>query len=259
MKTIKILFLFLYSILFSQNHDSNNNLTIVYDAKLMYSSMYATLSTLDEKSVFFFSKYDTNAKDQLYKTEKVDINPYYFYIYDSNDDTFYQSFSYAAQDHYGHGGLSSDNFALPIWKIENERKSILGFSCRKAKTKFRGKEFEVWFTTELNENIFPWKFKGLPGVILSYSDNEKMFSGTAISIVQNKPIDINFIQRINQYFNKYKKSAIPYRNEINIIRKWEELMIKKSLANEKNGSGTTSQEFLRLEKSFDWENPKIKE
>jgi hypothetical protein len=36
-------------------------------------------------------------------------------------------------------------------------------------------------------------------------------------------------------------------------------MIKKSLANEKNGSGTTSQEFLRLEKSFDWENPKIKE
>ncbi|MCG9900810.1 MAG: GLPGLI family protein [Hydrotalea sp.] len=56
------------------------------------------------------------------------------------------------------------------WTIMNESKNILDFNCQRAECKFGGREYVVWFTNELPISSGPWKFCGLPGLILEVSD-----------------------------------------------------------------------------------------
>ena len=69
------------------------------------------------------------------------------------------------------------------WKIENEQKSIGKFKCRKATTEFRGRSFTVWFTPEIPIADGPWKFHGLPGLILEAKDAKGDYSFELESIV----------------------------------------------------------------------------
>lgn len=59
------------------------------------------------------------------------------------------------------------------WKITNETKKIKDYTCYKATTTFRGNNFEVWFTPDIPINAGPWKWYGLPGLIVEASDTEK--------------------------------------------------------------------------------------
>ena len=52
------------------------------------------------------------------------------------------------------------------WSISPEQKKILGYTCQKAMCNFRGRTYEAWFTTEIPVKDGPWKFHGLPGLIL---------------------------------------------------------------------------------------------
>jgi GLPGLI family protein len=59
------------------------------------------------------------------------------------------------------------------WKVTNEKKMIKNLNCQKASAMFRGRTYTAWFTTELPIAEGPWKFKGLPGLILSIEDDKK--------------------------------------------------------------------------------------
>lgn len=59
------------------------------------------------------------------------------------------------------------------WKITNETKQIQNFTCYKATTSFRGNTFEAWFTPEIPINAGPWKWYGLPGLILEATDKDQ--------------------------------------------------------------------------------------
>ena len=66
---------------------------------------------------------------------------------------------------------------LPIlsWKISDGKQTIMSYSCQKATVSFRGRDFIAWFTTEIPTNNGPWKFGGLPGLILRLSDTKNHF------------------------------------------------------------------------------------
>jgi GLPGLI family protein len=58
------------------------------------------------------------------------------------------------------------------WEVLDENRKILGYQCTKAKTQYRGREYTAWFTTGLPFKAAPWKFHGLPGVILKISSED---------------------------------------------------------------------------------------
>ena len=58
------------------------------------------------------------------------------------------------------------------WKIMKAEKKIGLFKCNKATTKFRGRKYEVWFTREVPVPYGPWKFHGLPGLIVEVRDSK---------------------------------------------------------------------------------------
>ncbi|RFN59075.1 GLPGLI family protein [Marixanthomonas ophiurae] len=59
------------------------------------------------------------------------------------------------------------------WKLEGKFKTISGYNCQKAIGDFRGRSYEAWFTPEIALPYGPWKFVGLPGLILEVYDLKK--------------------------------------------------------------------------------------
>jgi hypothetical protein len=65
------------------------------------------------------------------------------------------------------------------WKVLSEKDTILGYPCTKAITDYRGRSYTAWFTTKLPWRAAPWKFHGLPGVLLKVVSKDKKLDMTA--------------------------------------------------------------------------------
>lgn len=87
------------------------------------------------------------------------------------------------------------------WKlVPDSTKSILGHECQLAETDFRGRHWKVWFTLDIPLPIGPWKFGGLPGLILQAESPDFLNIEGFEIITQNlTPI---------KYYNYYKKKNI---------------------------------------------------
>lgn len=89
------------------------------------------------------------------------------------------------------------------WKIATDKKKIGGFQCQKAACTFRGRRYEAWFTTDLPISNGPWKFHGLPGLILEVYDTDKeylfMYVGhkKSNSVISSLPHDYIRTNRTN--------------------------------------------------------------
>lgn len=68
------------------------------------------------------------------------------------------------------------------WKLTDGSKKILGYDCRKATTNYRGRDYIAWFTTVLPFKAAPWKFHGLPGVILEVKSLDDFTNMLAIEL-----------------------------------------------------------------------------
>ena len=58
------------------------------------------------------------------------------------------------------------------WEITEEKKVLEGYSVTLAKTTFRGREYSAWFSEEIPLDSGPWKFNGLPGLILEVNSTD---------------------------------------------------------------------------------------
>lgn len=77
-----------------------------------------------------------------------------------------------------------DDLGTLPWKITNVTDTILTYSCQKATLHFRGRDYTAWFAADVPVSDGPWKFSGLPGLILKVSDDKQLFSFNLIGIQQ---------------------------------------------------------------------------
>lgn len=64
------------------------------------------------------------------------------------------------------------------WQFdESGDTTILGYSCQKATCKYAGRTYDAWYTMEIPVSDGPYKFHGLPGLIVRIADvnNEHVF------------------------------------------------------------------------------------
>jgi len=73
-----------------------------------------------------------------------------------------------------------------LWQILPDTETILSYSCQKAVTTFRGRDYEAWFTPDIPINEGPWKFCGLPGLILKVSDTRQHYVFECIGLEQRE-------------------------------------------------------------------------
>jgi GLPGLI family protein len=70
----------------------------------------------------------------------------------------------------------TEELAPQKWTITNDTCTLLDMVCFRAKTNFRGRDYEAWFTKKIPTTHGPWKFYGLPGLIVKVSDSKKQFN-----------------------------------------------------------------------------------
>lgn len=60
----------------------------------------------------------------------------------------------------------TEKFDEMSWEIGDSTKNILGYECAVATTDYHGRKWTAWFAPEIPVADGPWKFRGLPGLIL---------------------------------------------------------------------------------------------
>ncbi|KAB1232821.1 GLPGLI family protein [Chryseobacterium viscerum] len=107
------------------------------------------------------------------------------------------------------------------WKILSEKERIGEFNTQKAVCDFAGRKWTAWFTTDLPIQDGPYKFHGLPGLIVKVEDNthshsfelkgsKKLQAGYEWKSTKDKE-RYNSIIILNE--KKYKKAFKDYCND----------------------------------------------
>jgi GLPGLI family protein len=116
----------------------------------------------------------------------------------------------------------AENDATPQWVIGSETDTVLSYSCQKATTHFRGRDWTVWFSPAIPLNAGPWKLRGLPGLILKAADSKGhyVFECAGIAQLRTKKQPIIMIgQRIikcsREEYRKAQKQF--YENYVNAL------------------------------------------
>jgi GLPGLI family protein len=68
--------------------------------------------------------------------------------------------------------LYEEDIPVQKWKIHNDTATIAGYKCKKAACTFRGRDYIAWFTDDIPINSGPYKFGGLPGLIVEIGDTK---------------------------------------------------------------------------------------
>lgn len=88
------------------------------------------------------------------------------------------------------------------WIIGDSIKMIYDFKCQKAVCSFRGRQWTVWFATDIPISDGPWKFHGLPGLILEAYDTHKDYHYIIEAVKQNNIPPLTFYKIRNKPFEK---------------------------------------------------------
>jgi len=81
------------------------------------------------------------------------------------------------------------------WKIITNSDTIINsFKCIKAKTNFAGRNYNAWFTIQVPISDGPYKFCGLPGLIIKINDTTNQHCFTLKSLTWSSNQSIFFIE-----------------------------------------------------------------
>lgn len=83
----------------------------------------------------------------------------------------------------------SEPYPTMKWTLQQETATICEHKCQKATCHWRGRDFIAWFTKDIPIRKGPWKFGGLPGLIMKVYDTNRLYTFEAIGIEKgNFPI-----------------------------------------------------------------------
>lgn len=108
----------------------------------------------------------------------------------------------------------------PEWKLLPDTLTVLSYLCHKAACHFRGRTYTAWYTLEVPVSEGPWKFCGLPGLILKVEDSRGHYSFQCMGVEQSKnKVQILFGSKgyeavsrknLNKIYERYSKDPMGF-------------------------------------------------
>lgn len=171
------------------------------------TSLYGRLNDLDKGNSDAVTKEQIN-NDMYFKSNKVAL------VYKDLDNNTMLSDEKIFLENY----LVKDVTNTFKWTLSEQTREILGHPCKKATTQFRGRTYEAYYALDLKFPFGPWKFSGLPGLILSVRSEDNFIKYEAINIQQiegSKIVNpykdvskaISFQEFKDLYVKKYKETT----------------------------------------------------
>lgn len=104
---------------------------------------------------------------------------------------------------------------LLVWKISNESQKIGIWKTQKANTTFGGRAWTAWFASEIPIQDGPYKFHGLPGLIVKLEDDSQSHTFELKEIIALKDVktDVFGTKEISINLNQYNKAIKDYEND----------------------------------------------
>lgn len=135
------------------------------------------------------------------------------------------------------------------WKILPDKQKIGEYSTQKATAEFAGRKWTAWFTTDIPFQDGPYKFRGLPGLILKLEDSTEshIFVLKGIkNITEIKYPDLN--SRASEVVlsqTKFRDLFIKYRKDP--AAETKQLYLQNKIPDQKDASGNfrTGAEIVR--------------
>lgn len=80
----------------------------------------------------------------------------------------------------------TEAYPLQQWALKDEQQTVCGYRCQKATCRWRGRDYVAWFTAEIPVRCGPWKFGGLPGLIMKVSDTKGEYTFECVQVERRK-------------------------------------------------------------------------
>ncbi|WP_223606479.1 GLPGLI family protein [Chryseobacterium sp. OSA05B] len=258
--TILLIFMFTTSLVFAQNQRFTYEYSFKMDS-LHKENVEKEIMNLDitkEGSNFYSAL--LISRDSLFKAQFERGKAAQSYVFDMRKVkqakvNFRVSKDYPNLETVYHTSISASNIALKEhnkinWTIIPETKTIEGFKVQKATTTFGGRNWIAWFTNDIQIPDGPYKFCGLPGLILSIADDkgDHVFNLVGSKKLNYEPLMISSSmkeisvtnEKFNQIWNEYKKD--PAKN-IKIMHGSSEM--SETLFSDANGNPLTKQDLIK--------------
>jgi len=144
----------------------------------------------------------------------------------------------------------SDSLNNFKWHITTEHKQISNYNCTKATLNFRGRDYTAWFAEAIPLPFGPWKFCGLPGLIIKIFDQDEKFVYELSGIDLKAKFDDQFINVPAGYSNDlpitHQKFMSIYDTKVEHYKKMSRVVISDA-----NGaSGTNAVTLAEKQEKF---------
>jgi GLPGLI family protein len=129
------------------------------------------------------------------------------------------------------------------WKLSNEVDSINNRAVKKATTTFRGRKYIALYSKEIALPVGPYKFFGLPGLIVQIYDDKNQISFDLINLKDfNKKLTLDYNgeaslvrkKEFKKVENQYNSNPIPYMESQGAVFTEENKRIIKEKFRKKN-------------------------
>jgi GLPGLI family protein len=208
-----IIVIFCVSISLSQNETLEVDYSsVLLDERDDYGSCNffdGKLITNGVKSVYIESTKDTIADTEYFG--HIDTSTFNFSKSYYKDPLRNQVIYYREQKGLERPKLIKDQYAIN-WTLTDDYSYVLGYRCQKATCKFRGRSFEAFFTSEIPYNDGPYKFDGLPGLILKVKSVDgaleikaQMITNIEEDVPNNPYAGLEHTTSFEEYKKLYKK------------------------------------------------------
>lgn len=196
---LKIIFIFFYCTVFSQSDklDSlrgNFTYLLSYKPNKLHKNIISqetfSLQVTDNQAIFVSEnklKFDSIFKAQFKMNQgNIDIRNFptnqsmsrFVIIQNNQDSKYYESIA-----------RTKLFYSTPIitnWKLTNETKIINSITCKKAEVRFKGRNWTAWYSIDIPFPYGPYKFSGLPGLIIKITDETGDYDFELIKSVSSK-------------------------------------------------------------------------
>lgn len=134
-----------------------------------------------EKSLIREDNKDGSISLSLKKGVSMPKTKFSYTIIQSNENTQYFELAGMAKLTYKEPVISN-------WKLMNETKVINTIPCKKAEVSFKGRNWTAWYSTEIPFPYGPYKFSGLPGLIVKITDEKGDYDFELVKSVSNSEL-----------------------------------------------------------------------
>ena len=156
------------------------------DAQSTFLEYFQTMDSTNYKCELTI--YDTISFWKEISPDPLRINEFNYTIKKKNENKQYFNEAIFLKTFYVFDSLCNFN-----WVLTNDTVTILNQKCLSATTSFRGRSYTAFYAPSLPMNDGPWKFCGLPGLVLKVKSIDGYLSVEATKISTNSNVKIDLL------------------------------------------------------------------